>query len=851
MGGEKTVKNKHRFSESFTKYSLPILIVSFLITTVLAFQLYPLPSFNTEIAEFAPNDSASEAAEEFGIEMGNQTKQVLVNVEMKNGGNVLSIESLQRQQNDYYQLLNILPDNGSEIEQIIAISEIIDLALFENDNGSNLASVSNWSDLLNRTVPEDLGSSEISSNEQLLAYGTFISSAILSNDLESSGLESWIDDRNTNKDPTPSATSTLWIIDIDTSLSHEKSKEIQVELRNLLNEISSDSELTYSAISTDIISHDVDESTMKSLALLILLALTVVVIVLSLAFKTITGVLFPLTGLLMALTWTYGLLSTFDVQFTALDVAVAPLVLGLGIDYSIHLQRRYEIHRNDGQTTVDAWLNSIENLALPLSLAVITTVAAFMANMFSPLPPLKSFGISLALGVVSAFFCSTVIVGCMHVYGEKLSGGKLSLASTGSLGEAFRNLMKFQSEQKAIIMIVTGLLTVGSVFGAMMIKTEFDLTDFLDEDMPVMELREDLQNSYDYSSIQLVYVLIEPAGSLYSIEGGDTLLDSMQYLDSTLPLTKGVVHPSGDSGRTQYNGVYSIIRDALELDPKWGENFNLKLFGDDVGKINSSEDINLGFALLNLLENNTVGDPLTGATWSERVSDSAVIDSNGEINKLRISIYVNSGTNIENTEIVQDLRDRVETISGQIGGLGAVVYLTGDMVKIDTVLTGMTNSQVQSTSISLVVSFLVLMLLTRRFTPALVVIAPVGVAAFWVIGSMAALGLQWNVLTIMVTALTIGIGIDYSIHVWRRFEDEIKSNPGDNWEAVNRMHSSTGLALLMSAGTTICGFAVLTLSPMPVVREFGLITSLTVFFSVILSLVVLPVLLVESNENGK
>ena len=108
MGGEKIVKNKHRFSESFTKYSLPILIVSFLITTVLAFQLYPLPSFNTEIAEFAPNDSASEAAEEFGIEMGNQTKQVLVNVEMKNSGNVLSIESLQRQQNDYYELLNIL-----------------------------------------------------------------------------------------------------------------------------------------------------------------------------------------------------------------------------------------------------------------------------------------------------------------------------------------------------------------------------------------------------------------------------------------------------------------------------------------------------------------------------------------------------------------------------------------------------------------------------------------------------------------------------------------------------------------------------------------------------------------------
>ena len=842
------VEDKHRFSSEFSKFSLPVLVISFLVTFVLAFQLYPLPSFNTEIAEFAPSDSASEAADEFGIEMGNQTRQILVNVEMKDGGNVLSIESLLMQHNDYNKLLSSTPNNGTEIEGIIALSEIINLALYENDDGSNLSSVTDWNNLLERTVPEDLGISEISSNEQILAYGNFVKSAIISNDLVSDGLESWIDDRNTTMDPTPSATSTLWIIDINSDLSPEQSKSTQVELRNILNEISANSDLTYSSISMDIISYDVDESTMKSFALLILLALTVVVVVLSLAFKTITGVLFPLTGLMMALTWTYGLLSAFEVQFTALDVAVAPLVLGLGIDYSIHLQKRYEINRNKGQSTVDAWLNSVQNLALPLSLAVITTVAAFMANLLSPLPPLKSFGISLSLGVVSAFFCSTVIVGCMHVVGERVSGGKLSLASTGSLGDKLAGVMTFQKEQKAIIMIITGLLTVSSVFGAMVIKTEFDLTDFLDEEMPVMELRSDLQDSYDYSSIQMVYVLIEPLGSKYSIESGENLLDSMQYLDDTLPLTKGVVKSSDSSDRTQYNGIYTIIRDALELNPNWGENYNLKLFGDEVGKIDPNEEINLGIALKNLSQNNTVGDPLTGSTWQERVNDAALIDSDGEITKLRISIYVNSGTNIENTEIVKDLRDRIDDVSNQLARDGAVVHLTGDMVKIDTVLTGMTNSQVQSTSISLIVSFFVLMLLTRRFTPALVVIAPVGVAAFWVVGSMAALGLQWNVLTIMVSALTIGIGIDYAIHVWRRFEEEIKDSD-DNWEAVGKMHSSTGLALLMSAGTTICGFAVLTLSPTPVVREFGLITSLTVFFSVILSLVVLPVLLVESNEN--
>ena len=353
MGGEKSLGTPHRFSQKFTSISLPLLIISLIFTAILASQLYPLPSFNTEIAEFAPEDSASKAADEFGIEMGNQSRQLLVNVKMKDGSNVLSIESLKTQHQDY---LNLASSNGTNIFKIIAVSEIIELALNENDNGSNLSSLIDWNDLLLRTVPDDLGVSEISSNEQILSYASFVRSALVSNDLEISGLESWFDDRNTTDDPTPYATSTLWIIEMNSSLNSEESKLAQVELRKSLDEISVNSEITYSAISIDIISYDVDENTMKSIALLILLALIVVVVILSLAFRTITGVLFPLSGLLIALTWTYGLLVSFNVQFTALDVAVAPLVLGLGIDYSIHLQRRYEIHRNKGQSTVDAWL---------------------------------------------------------------------------------------------------------------------------------------------------------------------------------------------------------------------------------------------------------------------------------------------------------------------------------------------------------------------------------------------------------------------------------------------------------------------------------------------------------------
>ena len=72
----------------------------------------------------------------------------------------------------------------------------------------------------------------------------------------------------------------------------------------------------------------------------------------------------------------------------------------------------------------------------------------------------------------------------------------------------------------------------------------------------------------------------------------------------------------------------------------------------------------------------------------------------------------------------------------------------------------------------------------------------------------------------------------------------------DVWEALEETISTTGVALVLSAGTTALGFLVLLLSPMPVVQQFGLVTALTVSYSLILSIIVLPVLLLMSENNS-
>jgi predicted RND superfamily exporter protein len=299
-----------------------------------------------------------------------------------------------------------------------------------------------------------------------------------------------------------------------------------------------------------------------------------------------------------------------------------------------------------------------------------------------------------------------------------------------------------------------------------------------------------------------------------------------------------------------YDSIYRIIGDAIEQDEGFGLTHNLEVFGEDVATTADFREGDLTLAITALQSNESVGEPLRGLTWAERTDQHvALTEDGGSIRYLKIRVDVEAETSAMVYEIVTELDAEAMIISMDTGGRA---YVVGDLVVLSNVLSGLISSIISSTAISLAVSMLVLTLLTRRFGQSLLVVLPVGLAGSWVVGTMALLDINWNVLTIMITALTIGLGIDYSIHVWRRFEANRAAGMAI-WPAMRDMYVNTGAALLMSAGTSICGFMVLMLSPVPVIRDFGMVSSISVAFSLVLALLVLPGLLaaeVRTGSNG-
>ena len=838
-------------AEMFEKMALPALVISILLTGFMVSVVTPLPSFTTDLDSFSPQTSSDLAQERVDSLIPPTGHRIYIHVSpSEDGGNILEVGSLHDLLSDMEMIDSMTAKEGGIYAHVNA-ADVVNRAIIERDPESGgIVNFSDWATILDRIVSENETCIDAVGDDSAISAASFASSAMLHTDFEYEHVCEWLEEGS--GDPTPRASSTLWVIELDGEIDREMREGLAQNIRSSLRDGGSEG-LNYGVISDDLISSDINDTTLDEMVWLFLISIAVVVAVLALAFRSFMMVAAPLLSLTAALIWTYGTITLMGMRFSILEVAVAPVVLGLGIDYSIHLQRGYEKARKIKKTAAEAWVESFSSLRMALTLAVITTVFAFLSNSFSPLPPLRTFGITLALGVVSAFIASTVTVGATHIVAERgvgnNIGGGLQLEKTAS------SVTEFQRKNAVWVMLAVAALTTGSVVVAVMeLDTSFELTDFLSEDeMEVMQVRQDIYDSYEAAAWKSVDIIIEPSEGSSSLANERDILRGLDFLDTRISGIPEVVNPSSTtSDRPSYDGLYPILRDAVENDQSFGETYHLGIFEGELDITDGFEEGDITAAIASLLNNDSTGDALRGASWSERVSGHVALTEDGSgLLYLKMSIDVVARNSEDSARVSEIFKHQASLIEDGDGLIDCRAYATGDVVMIDGILAGLVVSQIESTGISLLVSIMVLFLLTRRLGQSLVVILPVGLAGAWVVGSMATLGLNWNVLTIMITALTIGLGIDYSIHVWRSFETNREKGMGV-WKAMRDMYATTGTALLMSAGTTICGFLVLMLSPIPVIRDFGVVSSISVAFSFILALIVLPVLLAAEvrTANG-
>lgn len=199
----------------------------------------------------------------------------------------------------------------------------------------------------------------------------------------------------------------------------------------------------------------------------------------------------------------------------------------------------------------------------------------------------------------------------------------------------------------------------------------------------------------------------------------------------------------------------------------------------------------------------------------------------------------------------QALDGAVADFSGDVEG-AITATVSGESIADQVSLDAFTRSMVLAVPLAMLLCAAVAWLFMRSLRYALVSVVPILLVVGWIYAFMYAFDYAINPVTATIAAIAVGVGVDYAMHFTMRFREEFKEEPS-RFPALRRAGEGTGGALVISALTSIAGFLVMAMAPMPIIAAFGLLTAVMIFLSLVVSLLVLPslLLLVTPSRKGE
>jgi len=178
------------------------------------------------------------------------------------------------------------------------------------------------------------------------------------------------------------------------------------------------------------------------------------------------------------------------------------------------------------------------------------------------------------------------------------------------------------------------------------------------------------------------------------------------------------------------------------------------------------------------------------------------------------------------------------------------VRFTGLLVLYNNMLQSLFSSQIVTLAAVFLAIFIMFVILFRSVTLAVVAIIPNAIAAGSVLGLMGLAGLPLDMMTITVASITVGIGVDDTIHYIHRFQEEFKEDR-HYVRAMHRAHGSIGRAMYYTSVIIVFGFSIMMLSQFIPTIYFGLLTAFAMFSALMGALILLPKLILFTQPFGE
>ena len=587
-----------------------------------------------------------------------------------------------------------------------------------------------------------------------------------------------------------------------------------------------------------------------------IIAFIAILILLILSFRMWAAPLFALLNLAIGLIWAIGLAAILVKSLNIMTSMVAVILIGLGIDFSIHIISIFTENRSAGKPINTAMEETFLKSGKGILTAGLTTCAAFLALVISSSRGMKEMGIVSSTGlfailIVTFLFLPSLLVLRERRLEKKLAEGKIKAKplSKDISFQSFGTGSKWLSQRYTATLICALLITIFLLISATKISFDHNYMNMEAKGLTSITLQDTILDKFDLS---MDYALLltnsieesrEMTKELKNIKSVALVDDISMYLPSFEEQQKRIpiiqeINQAISSATLKDNltdaEFNQLLLELKRLEMNIMEIQDMAFIGGQdkvdrkcskiVGDPNNPQSKSIISEFINHLENNRL-EGIKGleefqkyaAPYFKKSAFKMSAAENVELDDLPSSIldrYANrnrtqflmtifpSGNIWQDADYLNRFTNDLDRVSEKATGMAPVMR---ELIRV------IGNDGKNAALLTILVVFLLLWLDFRKIKYAILAMIPLVVGFIWMVGLMKLIGMQLTIVNVMGLPMIIGIGIDYGVHVVHRWRIEETGK-------VNKIFASTGKAILLSAITTMLAFGSLIFS---IWRGFG------------------------------
>lgn len=592
-----------------------------------------------------------------------------------------------------------------------------------------------------------------------------------------------------------------------------------------------------------------DEGRMSGIMMVV--AIVLVLILITAIFRSWLITLVSGVGLGMLIIWMKGLSNLIGLKSSViLDLIVPIAILVLGIDYAIHALFRYHEEMEKGSYPRRALGKSTYGVGSALVLAMLTTIVAFGANASSGIESVVGFAIAAAIAIFASFVILGLFVPAVIMWSDtwRYRGATAAVVKgippSGRfwMGSLISSVSNRWFVMLPLILIVTGV----AAWGWLNLDTKLDPKEAFDS-------KSDFIIGLDKLDEHVAQKAGEPA-FLY-IRGDFTQRGALDAMKATIQGMDDDEHVArrGRDGKPNARAfLFDYLAAVVQGDyvRQQIETASGVSITDIDGDLIPDTPEQLLAVFDYITEEGIPRDDDSKLYTPQRIRETFIHGGSAEEEDATLIVIGVPGTRDQAITKASAIELQYDMDVAMEGAPDITFYgLTGEAYVRDAQFDAITDSLNRSLLIALVACLVLLVIVFRSLRYAIVTLVPVLLVASWLYGFMFVMGYHLNMMTATIAAISIGVGIDFSIHFTERFRQELRKGP-DKKIALLATARSTGMALFGTALSTSLGFAVIAFAPMPMFSTFGLLTAVMIVLSFFMALFVLPSLLMLFAPSG-